>query len=149
MKELHTPKLAANMAMVTDAKGNPSASANITNTELNMLNGIRTNVQNQIDAKVSATSSWGMPDYTAGVGMAADTTYTATQDGYLKWGINLNENSGIGYITINGATFATVNPKGATGLHPLDGMMIPIPKGTTYRGTLVSMLIFYPLKKEA
>ena len=49
MKEVHKPALTANMVMVTDANGNPIASDKINNTELNMLNNIRTNVQTQID----------------------------------------------------------------------------------------------------
>ena len=56
MKEIHKPALTANMAMVTDAKGNPIASDKITTTELNMLNNIRTNVQTQLDAKIETSS---------------------------------------------------------------------------------------------
>lgn len=56
MKEVHKPALTANMAMVTDAKGNPIASDKITTTELNMLNNIRTNIQTQLDSKIETSS---------------------------------------------------------------------------------------------
>lgn len=67
MKEVHKPALTANMVMVTDANGNPIASDKITNTELNMLNNIRTNVQTQIDNINSVLAKKGYVDYSSGI----------------------------------------------------------------------------------
>lgn len=55
MKEIHKPKLTANMALVSDSAGNVSTSTNITTMELSMLNGIRGNVQTQLDNHVTDT----------------------------------------------------------------------------------------------
>lgn len=74
MKELHKAKTTANMAMVTDANGQPTASDKITKTELNMLNNVRSNIQTQIDSKVSTDSTWGMPDYANRVSMSLGET---------------------------------------------------------------------------
>lgn len=63
MKELHKAKMTANMVMVTDANGQPSASDKITKTELNMLNNVRSNIQTQIDAKAEKIDKY--VDYSA------------------------------------------------------------------------------------
>ena len=82
MKEIHKPRMTANMAMVTDANGFPSASTTITKTELGMLNNIRTNIQTQIDAKPDKTNVPGYPDLTAEVKITAY-PFTMPADGWL------------------------------------------------------------------
>lgn len=85
MKELHKAKMTANMAVVTDDNGQPTASDKITKTELNMLNNVRSNIQTQIDDKVSKNSTWGMPDYANRVSMGAgNTTVPVNAVGYVK-----------------------------------------------------------------
>lgn len=82
MKEIHKPRMTANMAMVTDSNGIPSASTNITKTELGMLNNIRTNVQTQIDnLNTNLTAKSMVPDYSKRVGVSSE--FTATSNGYF------------------------------------------------------------------
>lgn len=87
MKELHKAKMSANMVMLTDANGQPSASDKITKTELNMLNNVRSNIQSQLDNRI------GLPDYTKALsvtftdyivdGAIVSKQYTAEADGFM------------------------------------------------------------------
>ena len=53
MKEVHKPSKLLNMVVVTDGNGDITTSNKITTTELNMLNNVRTNIQTQLDGKLS------------------------------------------------------------------------------------------------
>lgn len=81
MKEIHKPKLTANMALVSDSAGNVSTSTNITTMELSMLNGIRGNVQTQLDtiAGDPAIASH-VTDTNIHITAAERTAWTAKQD---------------------------------------------------------------------
>lgn len=57
MKELHKAAMTANMAMLTDGNGHPSASDKITKLELNMLNGVTKNIQTQINTLNTSVTS--------------------------------------------------------------------------------------------
>ena len=106
-------------------------------------------IKNAIDNSLTGANklqiiNWGMPNYSAGVSQSGEITYTAPSNGYIKWGVDI-ANFGEGSIDINGSTFARMRAGQPTGFQPTDGFMIPITKGTTYKGNNVSMLIFYPL----
>ena len=83
MKELHKAKMTANMVMVTDANGQPSASDKITKTELNMLNNVRSNIQTQIDAKAEKIDKY--VDYSKGKEYLFNVANKTETEGGDKW----------------------------------------------------------------
>lgn len=86
--------------------------------------------------------SWGMPDYSAGVGKAANTQFTAESDGFLLY--NYAGATSTNTLTINGISInLTTQAQYSHGV----ALMLPIPQGTTYKLTGGgNKLIFYPLK---
>lgn len=84
MKEIHKSKLPANMVMVTDANGYPSASSLITASELNTLNNY--DGKGYIFPRLSAlettveTKSF-CPDWSKKIGIS--NPYTATSPGWV------------------------------------------------------------------
>ena len=89
-----------------------------------------------------ASVGWGMPDYSAGVGKASNTQFTAESDGFLLYnyaGATSTNTLTINNISINLTTQAQYSHGVA--------LMLPIPKGATYKLTGGgNKLIFYPLK---
>ena len=89
-----------------------------------------------------ASVGWGMPDYSAGVGKASNTQFTAESDGFLLY--NYAGATSTNTLTINGISInLTTQAQYSHGV----ALMLPIPKGTTYKLTGGgNKLIFYPLK---
>lgn len=128
MKELHKAKMTANMAMLTDGNGHPSASDKITKTELNMLNNVRSNIQTQIDNLEKTFQGLTLiPDWSNAVELDPTTQlpYTAPSNGYFyiitegdrryfKGSIN-------GILVKTGGDF--------TGQHEFDSSMYPVAAG--------------------
>lgn len=92
-------------------------------------------------------SSWGMPDYTAGVAKSSGTQYTAEVDGWLE--IRTDDYNNASYLTLNGIRKAV---SGASNNH-LAGIycIIPIPKNATFkvvfsRTAADNLCNFYPCK---
>lgn len=89
-----------------------------------------------------ASVGWGMPDYSAGVGKASNTQFTAESDGFLLYNY-------AGATSTNTLTINNININLTTQAQYSHGvaLMLPIPKGTTYKLTGGgNKLIFYPLK---
>lgn len=77
--------LAANKAVLSDLSGNLTASANVSNTEVEYLDGVTSPIQTQLNGKeptISLTANKAVIS-TAGGGLTASAT-TATQVGYLS-----------------------------------------------------------------
>ena len=107
---------------------------------------VLTKVANCIDRTVKSDKEtvvgWGMPDYSAGVGKAANTQFTAESDGFLLY--NYSGATSTNTLTINGISInLTTQAQYSHGV----ALMLPIPKSTTYKLTGGgNKLIFYPLK---
>lgn len=109
-----------------------------------------------VNASVNASSTakrnittWGVPDYTAGVTKSFRTTYTADVNGWIY--IYAYSNGNTSY-TINGITndFQTGN---TGGYYVGASVLIPLKVGDTYSATLAgavsrSSMIFYPMIGE-
>lgn len=157
MKEIHKSKLTVNMVMVTDANGYPTASSLITVNELNTLNNY--DGKGYIFARLGAvetnsvkkSSSWGMPDYSAGVSLTKGTTVVPV------------DAIGVLSIPATGGTKARVKVNGVSVLYfyhtsnqSLDGgdFSFIIPKDSTveivdeYSANNTLSAMYYPLIKE-
>lgn len=100
------------------------------------------NVASVASSFKKASVSWGMPDYSAGIGKASNTQFTAERDGFLLYNYS-------GATSTNTLTINNININLTTQAQYSHGvaLMLPIPKGTTYKLTGGgNKLIFYPLK---
>ena len=88
MKEIHKPRMTANMAMVTDANGIPSASSLISASELNTLNNY--DGKGYIFPRLSALETKSFcPDWSKKIGIS--NPYTATSSGWVVLWTSLND----------------------------------------------------------
>lgn len=111
--------------------------------DLNLkANSDLSNVANVAQSFKEQSVGWGMPDYSAGVGKAANTQFTAESDGFLLY--NYASATSANTLTINGISInLTTQAQYSHGV----ALMLPIPQGTTYKLTGGgNKLIFYPLK---
>lgn len=147
----------ANMVAIIDGKKKLVSDSNISTTELGYLNGVTSNLQTQVNGRAKtdlsnvasvassfkeASVGWGMPDYSAGVGKASNRQFTAERDGFLLYNY-------AGATSTNTLTINNININLTTQAQYSHGiaLMLPIPKGTTYKLTGGgNKLIFYPLK---
>lgn len=94
------------------------------------------------DAGKENSIGWGMPDYSAGVGRVAGTTYTADRPGWIMWRA---DNVTRGTLYVNGEIFGGAG--GITGSWAdYNSIFAPVDVGDTYSCTGGDAFIFYPCK---
>lgn len=132
--------VASNNAL--EAKNNISEAVTKAETAINGLNGVVRFV-NDISADASG-NVYTMPDYSAGVTRAWNTSYTAEVAGWIFAEADDSSNTEDGYIFIDGQKFrfiATTDTIHST-------FFAPVSKGATYKGVgaVVQAMKFYPCK---
>ena len=107
---------------------------------------VLTKVANGIDRTVATDREtvvgWGMPDYSAGVGLNSNVTYTAEKDGFVFWqALNVTRGDFFVNDVLHGQAIGSAN-------HWADcnSVMMPVSKGDTYKCTGANSFIFYPFK---
>lgn len=107
---------------------------------------VLTKVANGIDRTVATDREtvvgWGMPDYSAGVGLNSNVTYTAEKDGFVFWqALNVTQGDFFVNGVLHGQAIGSAN-------HWADcnSVMMPVSKGDTYKCTGANSFIFYPCK---
>lgn len=152
MKEIHKAKMTASMVMVTDGNGYPTSSSMISVTELNALNGWTNDGKGYIYPRltsleansVKTNSSWGLPDYSAGVSMSTgDNVVPVDAVGYAYKG-HYDQSSL--RVTVDGQTVFRIIA-GSSSVS--SGGSFIIPKGSTVNieGSC-NGATYYPLIKE-
>lgn len=82
------------------------------------------------------------PDYSAGVGLNANVTYTAEEDGFVFWqALNILQ----GTFYVNGEVYGQALGTGGKWAD-CNSVMMPVSKGDTYSCTGANNFIFYPYK---
>lgn len=85
---------------------------------------------------------WGMLDYSAGVRLNANVTYTAQKDGFVFWQA-LNITNGNFYV--NSVLYGQAMGRGGKWAD-CNSVMMPVSKGDTYNCDGATDFIFYPVK---
>ena len=99
------------------------------------------NVSSVSSSFIKQCTSWGMPDYNAGVSFSTN-TYTAPSDGFIFCGVQGN---GSQSTTINGKQVAITYNTGVSGSYPQ--ICIPVCKDDIFTtNASLNWAIFYPIK---
>lgn len=151
MKEIHKSKLPANMVMVTDANGYPSASSLITASELNTLNNydakgyIFTRLGTLESNTVKTSSSWGMPNYAERVSLEVGTVVVPVDSiGYAR---SCHDQNSDVTVTVDGAVVFWVASGSSSSTSAGGQFLIPAGSTVTISGDLQEAY-YAPLKKS-